>query len=207
LKIFLKFFEIFFTEKLSKGCKEKKMSITNVKEANMKKAKTLLVIFSVLVFCVASSYAQPRQRILRSNRMLDRSPARILVVLKANQEKLGITNEQIKNIEDLGFAFREKMVKMKNDNNLLRLEMQKLMQDKDSRDYEKIKAVLSRTADNRHEIFIEKLKLKENIQNILTEEQKEVLKAMAKDRIKKRMPRVRDRMQRFPRLRRPIKDQ
>jgi len=167
----------------------------------MKKGLTLAVIFSVLVLFVASSFAQPQRQMMRGKRTFDRSHNRILAVIKANQEELKITDDQIEKIKNLGFSFQEKAIKMKNENNLLRLELQKLMQDRDNLDYDKIKAVLSKSSAFRQEMFIERLKLKDEINNILTPEQREALKAKAKDRLRGEMRPMRDRMQRFPRQR------
>lgn len=167
----------------------------------MKKGLTLAVIFFVLVLFVASSFAQPHRQMMRGKRTFDRSQSRILAVLKANQEELGITDDQIEKIKNLGFSFQEKAIKMKNEGDLLRLELQKLMQDRDNLDYDKIKAVLSKSSAFRQEMFIERLKLKDEINSILTPEQREALKAKAKDRFKGEMRPIRDRMQRFPRQR------
>ena len=172
----------------------------DIMEVKMKKGLTLAVIFSVLVLFVASSFAQPQRQMMRGKRTFDRSHNRILAVLKANQEELNITDDQIDKIKNLGFSFQEKAIKMKNEGDLLRLELQKLM-DRDNLDYDKIKAVLSKSSAFRQEMFIERLKLKDEINNILTPEQREALKAKAKDRFRGEMRPMRDRMQRFPRQR------
>jgi len=168
------------------------------KEVKMRKGLTLAVIFSVLVLFVASSFAQPQRQMMRGKRTFDRSHNRILAVLKANKEELKITDDQIEKIKNLGFSFQEKAIKMKKENNLLRLELQKLMQDRENLDYDKIKAVLSKSSASRQDMFIERLKLKDEIDNILTPEQSEALKAKAKDRFRGEMRPMRDRMQRFP---------
>ena len=170
----------------------------------MKKGKALAVVFSVLVLFVASDFAQPQRGMMRVKRNIDRSPHRILAVLKANQEELNITDEQIEQIKNLIFSYQEKAIQMKNESELQRLELQKLIQDRENLDYEKIKAVLSRASTARHEIFIQRLKQREEINKILTPEQQDALKALAMDRMKDRirpLRLMRDRMQRFPRFR------
>ena len=167
----------------------------------MKKGMTLAVIFSALVLFVASSFAQPQRQMMRGKRTFDRSHNRILAVLKANQEELKITDEQIEQIQNLVFFHQEKAIKMKNEGDLHRLELEKLMQERENLDYEKIKAVLSKSSAARQEMFIERLKLKDEINNILTPEQREALKAKMRDGIRQRARLLRDRMQRFPRLR------
>jgi len=170
----------------------------------MKKGMTMAVIFSVLVLFVAGSLAQPQQRLMRAKRTFDQSPNRILAVLKANQEELNITNEQIKQIQNLIFAHQEKAIQMRNENAIQRLELQKLLQDRESLDYEKIRSVLSQSSAARQEMFIQRLKQREEINKILTPEQREALKALTMDLMRERirpLRLMRDRMQRFPRFR------
>jgi Spy/CpxP family protein refolding chaperone len=162
----------------------------------MKKGLTLIVIFSFLVLSVASSFALPQQRMARGKRTFDRSQNRILGVLKANQEELNITDEQIEQVENLVFSFKEKTIKMAGENSMSRLELQKLMKDKENLDYGKIKAILTQTASARTDMFIEGLKLREEISNVLTPEQQEALKAKAKAGIKNRGRNFRSRMHR-----------
>jgi Spy/CpxP family protein refolding chaperone len=173
-------------------------------EVKMKKGMTMAVIFSVLILFAASSLAQPQQRLMRAKRTFDRSPNPILAVLKANQEELSITDEQIKQIQNLIFSHQEKAIQMKNENALQRLELQKLLQDRENLDYEKIKSVLSQSSAVRQEMFIQRLEQREEINKILTPEQQEALKALTMERMREGFPPMRlmrDRMQRFPRFR------
>jgi Spy/CpxP family protein refolding chaperone len=175
-------------------------------EVKMKKSLTLIMILSFLVLSVAISFAQPQQRMMRSKRTFDRSQNRILAVLKANQDELNITDEQIEQVQNLVFSFKEKTIKMKGEQSLTRLDLQKMMQDRENLDYGKIKAVLAKTSAARNEMFIEGLKLREEISNVLTPEQREALKAKAKKGMRSRARNLRDRMhQRFPRLRNRIR--
>lgn len=172
----------------------------------MKKIWTLTSIISFLILSVAVVFAQPPQRMPRARRMFDRPQNRILGVLKANQEDLEITGEQIEEIQNLVYSFKEKMIKRTSENSMNRLELQKLMQDKENRDYDKIKALLAKTSEIRNEMFVEGLKLREKIHNVLTPEQQEALKAIAKEGIRSRVPNPRDRLQqRFPGLRNRIR--
>ncbi len=170
----------------------------------MKKGMIVAVIFSVLVLFVASDFAQPRRGMMREMRTFDRSPHRLLAVLKANQEELNITDEQIERIQNLIFSHQEDAIQMKNKSALQRLELQKLMQDRENLDYEKIKAVLSKSSEARQEMFIQRLKQREEISKILTPEQNEALRALTQERMRERvrpLRLLRDRMQRFPRFR------
>lgn len=175
----------------------------------MKKAKTIVMVISLLGLFVAGSFSQPAQRMMREHRAFDRAPNRILHFLKANQEELGITDSQMEQIQNLVFSQQEKMLKMRNDLDMHHLELQKLMQDRDNLDYDKIKATLSRTSEARAEMFIDRLKQRDEINKILTPEQRDALKAMVKDDFRRgfrpMMERMRDReqwSQRFPRMKR-----
>ena len=181
----------------------------------MKKAIILTVIFSVLILFTASSFAEPQQRMIRRGKgFAHRSPARILTVLKAKQKELKITDSQIEKIKNLAFSFEEKMIKMRSDNSLQRLELRKLFQDRENLDYDKIKAALTKASTVRHDMVIERLKMREEIGKILTPEQREALKSMQKDRMEERRPLLRrgrglfqrdDRLRRFSPLRNRIK--
>jgi Spy/CpxP family protein refolding chaperone len=181
----------------------------------MKKAMTFSVIFPVLILFAATSFAGPQQRIIRRGKGLAvRSPARILTVLRAKQEELKITDSQLDKIKNLAFSFQEKMIKMRSDSSLQRLEMRKLFQDRENLDYDKIKAALSKVSSVRHDMVIESLKIRKEIGKILTPEQREALKSMRKDRLEDRRALLRrgrgsflrgDRLQRFPLLRNRIK--
>jgi Spy/CpxP family protein refolding chaperone len=53
-------------------------------------------------------------------------------------------------------------------------------------DYAKLKEALSKTSEHRHDMLIDGLKLKDEIDKILTPEQKEALKSMQQERFKDR---------------------
>ena len=172
----------------------------------MKKILTATLIFSFLILSVIVVFAQPAQRMPRANRMFDRPQLRILSVLKANQEELKITDDQMEKIQNLVFSFREKSLKMQNESEMSRLELQKLMLDRENLDYDKIKAILSKSSAVRNEMFIERLKLREEIHNVLTLEQRNALKDMTRAGIRSRVHDLRDRMQqRFPLMRNRIR--
>lgn len=171
----------------------------------MKKGMTFFVIFSVLILFIASSFAQPFRGMSRGEGLMKRSPARILFVLKAKQKELKITDSQLDKIKNIVFSFEEKMIQMRSKSSLQRLEMRRLLQDRENLDYEKIRAALSKSSNSRHDIFIERLKLRNEIQNILTPEQREAMSSIREDRLRGRQFFQRgDRLQRFPRLRNRI---
>lgn len=176
----------------------------------MKKALTVFSIFAVVGLFSVDSFAQDFQARRMGRAYMSRSPARILRVLKANQEELKITDDQLKAIEDLAFSFKEKMIDARSLASKQRLEIQKLMQDRENLDYIKLKEALSKSSEHKHNMLIDGLKLRDEIDKILTPEQKEALKSMRQERIKDRREALRQgdrraRMQR-PRLnRRPIR--
>ena len=172
----------------------------------MKKFLTLTLIFSFLALSMAVVFAQPPQRMPKARRTFDRSQSRILGVLKANQKDLDITDEQIEQVQNLVFSFKEKTIKMNSEQTLSRLELQKLMQNRENLDYDKIEAILSRTSAARNEMFIERLKLREEIDNVLTPDQREALKAKSREGMRSRGRSFRSRLQQWgPRSRNRIR--
>lgn len=162
--------------------KSKKMS----KEVKVKKGMTFSVIFSVALLFIASSFAQSFRGMRKREGLMKQVPTRILFVLKAKQKELKITDHQLEKIENLVFSFEEKMIQMKSHSSLQRLELRKLLLDRENLDYEKIRAALSKASNSKQNIFIERLKMREEIQSMLTPEQREAMKAMRKDQLRKR---------------------
>lgn len=174
----------------------------------MKKIFTATLIFSFLTLSVAVVFAHPVQRMPRTNRMFDRPQLGILSVLKANQEELEISDEQLAQIQNIVFSFREKSIKMQNESQMSRLELQKLMLERENLDYDKIEAILSKSSAIRNEMFIDRLKLREEIDSLLTPEQREALRDITGIGMRSRARDMRDRMrQRFPLMRNRIRRQ
>ncbi len=177
----------------------------------MKKTLTVFAMFAVIVLFAVDGFAQTFQgRRGRRDRM-NQSPSRILRALKANQEELKITDDQLKAIEDLAYSFEEKMIDARSEGSKQRLELRKLMQDRGNFDYAKLKEALSSASEYRHDMMIDGLKLKDEIDKVLTPEQKEALKSMRQERFKDRKENLRGgsgrgRMQRLPMNRRQIKE-
>ena len=172
----------------------------------MKKGMTSCIVFSVMILFATAAFAQPQRRMMRGKSMIHSSPSRILHVLKANQKELNITDSQLEEIKNLVFSFEEKTIQMKNNSSLQRLELRKLLEDRENQNYEKIKAALSKASNIRNDMFIERLKLREEIENILTPEQRDAMKEMRKERLKgRRLFQRGDRFQRFPQFRKRMK--
>lgn len=177
----------------------------------MKKALTVFSIFAIVGLFAVDSFAQSFQGRRAGRARMNRSPSRILRVLKANQEELKIKDEQLKAIEDLAYSFKEKMIDARSLASKQRLELQKLMQDRENLDYEQLKEALSKSSEHKHNMLIDGLKLRDAIDKVLTPEQKETLKSMRQERFKNRREALRKsgrrgRMQRPPLNKRPIKE-
>lgn len=171
----------------------------------MRKTLTAFAIFAIIGLFACDGFAQP----LRGRRgVRDRahqSPLRILRILKANQDELKITDEQLKAIRDLTYAFEKRMIDARSEADKQRLELRKLMQDRENLDYEQLKMALSKASDHRHDMLIDGLKLKDEIGKILTPEQKEALKTIRQESYEGRRDSFR-RGGRMDRIRRPPRD-
>jgi len=179
----------------------------------MRKTLTVLAIFAIVGLFAVDSFAQSFQGRRTGRARLNRSSTRILRVLKANQEELKITDDQLKGVEDLTYSFEEKKIEARSEAGKIHLELRKLMQDRGNVDYAKLKDALSKASEHKHNMVIDGLKLKDEIDKILTPEQKEALKSMRQERFKDRRDsrgrgagRIsRGRMQRPPSNRQQIK--
>jgi len=168
----------------------------------MKKIITFSMVFSVLILFSASAFAQDFGWGMRDHGLREMNSTRILRILKANQKELKVTDSQLKKIETLIFGLEEKMISLQSRSGEMRLELRRIMMDKEDPDYEKIKAALSKQADIRHDVFIERLKTRKEIERILTPEQQEAIKSMRKDMYKRIRTFQREgRQARFPRFR------
>ena len=171
----------------------------------MKRTKIFTLITAALFMISAVSFAQPQRRMPRGKRMDSRAPRGILFVLKAQQKELNITDSQLEKIEELSLAFKEKTVKIENENRLQRLELEKLIRDQ-KKDYTKIKQVLSSISDARNSMTLERMKHQDEIQNVLTPEQREALKTQRGRRFTDRGSMQRRGQSRsFPRIRHQIR--
>ena len=154
----------------------------------MKKGIACLALGAFLVLLTAGSFAQPRTQMMRSRHFMRHTPMLMLKMLKANQEKLNIADEQLDKVQALMDNFHEKMIKSRSQNELQRMELQKLFRTDQKKDYDKIKAQMAKLSDMRHDMIIERMKHREEVMNVFTQEQQDAIKAMFKDRIGKRRP-------------------
>ncbi len=108
--------------------------------------------------------------------MIGQRQGRLLTILYARQDELKITDNQLEKIKSLTLRMEEDMIQYKNNMNSQQFELKKLMMDRKNRDYEKTKSLMSRTSDMRHDMFIQRMKNRDEILNVLTEEQQDALK-------------------------------
>lgn len=152
----------------------------------MKNTLKITGILSVVLILSLSMIAQPQGR-MRGKQQFARQPQRggILSILKFHQEELKITDEQLKQIEGLMDSHMEEMIKVKSEGQLQALGLRKLMQDRDNRDYAKIKEALAKASTFRNDQIIDRMQHQEKLMNVLTLEQKEALKSLQKDRFQR----------------------
>jgi Spy/CpxP family protein refolding chaperone len=110
----------------------------------------------------------------------------LLTVLEARQEELNISDEQIGKIKDLILKLEEKRVEQQNAANTRRLEQRKLMSDRDNLDYGQLRALLLKGSEIRVDQMIDSMRLRDEIDAVLTPEQKDALKEMGRDRMEQR---------------------
>ncbi|MFA9454586.1 MAG: Spy/CpxP family protein refolding chaperone [Candidatus Aminicenantaceae bacterium] len=170
----------------------------------MKKFVPLTVLIIGILALASGAEAQRRMGQQR-NRSFTRSQSGwILMALKARQLELNITDDQLAEIEDLSLKMEEQKVEHQNAMNTHRLELKKLMMEREYRDYDKIESMLIQNAEGRAVMMVSQMKLRDQIDSILSPEQKEALKTMGRGQLVLRrqgIQRGRE-FQRNPRLRR-----
>jgi Spy/CpxP family protein refolding chaperone len=172
--------------------------------------KTWLVI-GFLVFATSLT-AQPHMGRRQARQFTRPRSGGLLMALKARQEELSVTDDQLAQIKELQGRLEEQTVEHRNNMNTLRFKLKQSLRDKESRDYDSLKAQLTKNAQAHIDFRVTQMKLRAEIADVLTEEQKDSLRKMRRagmrqDRgnIRGRNPRLdaRERMPRqAPRIRR-----
>jgi Spy/CpxP family protein refolding chaperone len=151
----------------------------------MKTKHFFTTVLFVLVLEMLLS-AQPFMgKSMREHLMKKPSPTMIYMMLKAKQKDFNITDSQLEQIKNKAFALEERIIPIESKNKLHHLELKKMMMNK-KKDYEKINSLLSKISTNRQTIFIEHLKTKDAIDDILTPQQREAIKEARKKWFEKR---------------------
>jgi len=147
----------------------------------MSKLNRFLIVISTIVFLSVVLYSQSFLGGEKGPRMMNPSPFHMFMMLKAKQMEINISDNQMSKIKNKVFALEDKIVPLKNQENLNRLEMKKLMMVEQKKDYNKLKAVMTKMSEIRNTIFIETLKTMDDIKAVLTpQQQKELEKDMHK---------------------------
>ncbi len=176
----------------------------------MKKAKSILMTVAALFLFTQMVAAQrgPDQR--RGRGFTKPRSGQLLMVLKSQQERLGLTEEQLAEIKELGLQMEEKNISLRNELNIQQLELKKAMLNPESRDYSQIQAVLTKIAQIRTDMTVARMKHQDAVRNVLTPEQKEALQKLGRARRAPGREFLRDRgirrAPRSPRIRRIPED-
>lgn len=99
---------------------------------------------------------------------------RMLRMIEVHGDALGLTDKQKTEIKELCSANAEQAVALQNKNNLLKVELGKLML-QEKRDYAQIKTLMNQMGENRTELHIISLKNRDKMLRLLTPEQQKIL--------------------------------
>jgi len=165
---------------LSKGVKtvritDQLISDWQIKEIKMtmKKMFILLIGFMVLVLNLDAA-RRPMRQGLDGQGQRGYNGMMMLRMLDTHAQALGLSEQQQQEIKTLCTTNAELNVAVTNKNNLLKLELDKLMLE-EKRDYAKIKDTMNKMSENRIERRLNALKIREKIMTILTPEQRKMI--------------------------------
>ncbi|MBN1271974.1 MAG: Spy/CpxP family protein refolding chaperone [Candidatus Aminicenantes bacterium] len=148
----------------------------------MKKGIIVLLVVLLTGVLMAEGFAQPFRGRIDRRPMSNRDVGGFLWILRQNQEELNITDEQMNKIKGLMDEFEKSMLKMRQTNQTLQLELRQLIRE-ENRDYALLRKTMEKISSGRHDMVIAGMKLRDEMINILTPEQKEKLKEMRQDRM------------------------
>jgi Spy/CpxP family protein refolding chaperone len=166
------------------------------KTMTIKQMKHLMILVIGLSLSTSGVLAQARMGQRQRPTFNRAGQGRILMVLKAKQEELKITDEQLEKIKSLSLIQQEKALKHRTKQAELGLELRKVMMDRENLDYSKLKEVLTQRSALSNERFIERLKDREAIAAVFTPEQQEALKSLRWERFRRDREFKRDRIPR-----------
>ncbi len=143
----------------------------------MSNKKRVLSVFVLLVFLSVGVFSQGFGRGNQHNPKMMRgsghqfmSPLRLYNMLKFQKDTFNITDEQLNKLKSLSFYLEEKKTKLTNENRTLRLKLREELSNT-TVNYQNVRNILDKISKNRSELFIERLKAKDEITKILTPEQ------------------------------------
>ncbi|MFC2158890.1 Spy/CpxP family protein refolding chaperone [Acidobacteriota bacterium] len=141
---------------------------------------SVILIFTVTLVAQQQGHMRGRQQFNRQQFAKQHQSIGILRVLKVHQEELKVTDEQLNQIKDMMESHQKEMIKAKSEGQLQALELRKFLQDRDNRDYGKIKEALAKASAFRNNQVIDRMQFQEKLFNVLTPEQKDAFKALQK---------------------------
>lgn len=140
--------------------------------------KKLIYYATATLFTLSFSVqmlAQPEPKFPGIRGMRPDRQQQILPRLIANKAELKLTEDQLDKIKTLALEKEELQLKYRNALDRQRLEIKKLMLDRENLDYEKLKNQMIKSSELRTEMFLTGLKTIDRIQSILTPEQQQML--------------------------------
>ncbi|MBD3414963.1 MAG: hypothetical protein GF421_11095 [Candidatus Aminicenantes bacterium] len=152
----------------------------------MKKTTLTAVLLLGLIFLTSSVSASPQMNFQRKRARLGPNPGSLLTVLEAKKDEFEVTDEQMNQIRERTYQMEERTMKFRNAKDTLQLELKREIRDRKIRDYEKIKSLLTKSAQLRTDMIVDQMKFRENINNILSDEQLTKLKDMFKNNLMRR---------------------
>ena len=149
----------------------------------MRKTALILLIFAGVLAVSAVVVSQSPLKGHQAREFTRPEHGRFLMVLNARKEELKITDEQLVQIKDLQMKLEEKRVEHQNNANTGRMELKKWHMDTEKRDYNDLRTLLNKSAQARTDMLISQMQLRDQINNVLTEEQREALSAINRNRM------------------------
>ncbi len=141
----------------------------------MSKRTKILSFFVLVIFLSTGIFAQGfygnhHKAFTKNMRARFMSPMRLYRMLSLYKDKLNVTDDQLTKLKSLAFYIEEKQVKLTNANRTLRLKLREELS-AENINYKVVKDIMGKISQNRSELFIERLKARDEIKKILTDEQ------------------------------------
>jgi len=157
-------------------CVSKECCYKRNKEVNMKHTVKMVGIFGMTALLAIPGFAQVGSRMQGRNMRAPRMQNGMMVMLKARQSELKLTDKQLASIQGLVDAHRKAEVDMQREAALQRLEIQKLSRDRVDMDLDLYRKSLEKASALRISGQLARLRLHQDINKVLTVEQRDVLK-------------------------------
>lgn len=164
----------------------------------MNKKIGVLLVVALFSLTTVSLFSQPRMRAGKA--LFAQLGMNLVRVLRAKQKELNITDEQLQKIDDLVVTYEKKIIDLRSELSKHRLEMRQLFQNQDEVDLNQLQKALEVASQLKNEMVLQRFQLRQEINSVLTEEQRAALKDMInKFRQERRAKFFRNRQNRWPR--------